>query len=26
MKAEEAKYFKKDMTSFMPAPAKNINQ
>ena len=25
-KPEESKYFKKDMTSFMPAPGKNINQ
>lgn len=25
-KNEESKYFKKDMTSFMPAPGKNINQ
>ena len=25
-KIEESKYFKKDMTSFMPAPGKNSNQ
>ena len=25
-KIEESKFFKKDMTSFMPAPGKNINQ
>ena len=25
-KKEESKYFKKDMTSFMPAPGKNMNE
>jgi hypothetical protein len=25
-KIEESKYFKKDLTSFVPAPRKNINQ
>jgi hypothetical protein len=25
-KKEESKYFKKDMSTFMPAPGKNINQ
>ena len=25
-KPEESKYFKKDMTSFMPAPGRNINE
>jgi hypothetical protein len=25
-KIEESKYFKKDLTSFMPTPGKNINQ